>query len=438
MQHVNYSAADVSISNPKLGVGSSPAQDLRIFPYYAGYSSSFAREALLSLPLEPGASVFDPWNGSGTTTKVAHHLGHNAIGIDLNPAMVIAAKAAMLSSLDVPSLLPIAQSLVENNFPQDQLDRDPLLQWLCPDSAHSVRSLESAINHTLICNGTYIKLNDNEALDKVSPLAAFFYVALFRTVRRLLVEFIPSNPTWVKKPRSLSHRKRPGKQKIQMSFIAEVERLLGATCTHNTETTASVNKIVLKIGNAENAPLPDKSVDAVISSPPYCTRIDYAVSTSIELSVLRLDEKEFDLLRRTLTGTSTVNIKEAKADPSWGATCIRFLEKLHAHPSSASRGYYYKNHIQYFNSLSLSIAELSRVLKPHAYCILVLQDSYYKEIHNDVPGVAVDMASTNGLQLARRLDFTSSRSMVHINGRSRKYLDNRTTTESVLIFKRDN
>lgn len=437
MQQANCSAAEIAISNPKLGASSSPAQDLRIFPYYAGYSAAFAREALLSIPLKPGAVVFDPWNGSGTTTRAAHDLGHQAMGIDLNPAMVIAAKAGMMSSLDATSLLPIAYSLIDSSFPYERFEIDPLLQWLYPDSARTIRHLEAAINHTLVSNSAYIKLNNNEAIDKVSSLAAFFYVALFRTVRRILNDFIPSNPTWVKKPRTQAQRKRPSKKTIQIGFIAEVERLLSAACPPNVEVATDCNPIVLRIGNAENTQLPTNSVDAIISSPPYCTRIDYAVSTSVELAVLRLDDKEFDLLRRSLTGTSTVNIKDAQAEPDWGATCLRFLDRLHSHPSAASKGYYFKNHIQYFKSLSTSIAEISRVLKPNAYCILVVQDSHYKEIHNDVPGVTVEMASMRGLRLDRRLDFTSSRSMVDINGRARKYLNNRKTTESVLVFKQD-
>lgn len=436
MQTKAYCAADIVISNPKLRTEPASAQESRLFPYYAGYSSVFAQEVLSSLPLDPGSVVFDPWNGSGTTTQVACRLGHKAFGIDLNPAMVIAAKALMLSQLESPSLLPIAQSLVEHACSHEQIGEDPLLQWLSPSSACSVRGIESAINCTLVDNKSYVKLNTNGELDRVSPLAAFFYVALFRSVRRLLADFIPSNPTWIKKPKNLSQRKRPSQQNVQRAFVAEVENLVNTAWALNAANPTKENEVVLRIGNAESIPLLDRSVDAIVSSPPYCTRIDYAVSTSIELAVLRLDAKEFDCLRRSLTGTSTVGSAKDEVDPRWGLTCLSFLEKLHSHPSRASQGYYYKNHLQYFKSLSLSINEISRVLKPKAYCVLVAQDSHYKEIHNDVPGMTVEMASTSGLELVRRLDFSSSQSMVGINQRSRKYLHSRKTTESVLFFRR--
>ena len=41
--------------------------------------------------------MLDPWNGSGTTTYAAAQLGHSSIWLDLNPVMVIVARARLLS-----------------------------------------------------------------------------------------------------------------------------------------------------------------------------------------------------------------------------------------------------------------------------------------------------------------------------------------------------
>ncbi|WP_410712175.1 DNA methyltransferase [Bradyrhizobium sp. BEA-2-5] len=42
-----------------------------------------------------GQVVLDPWNGSGTTTSVANGAGLTAVGIDINPAMAVVAKARL-------------------------------------------------------------------------------------------------------------------------------------------------------------------------------------------------------------------------------------------------------------------------------------------------------------------------------------------------------
>lgn len=437
MQTDLINVSDIVISNPKLYAEPSSIKVGRLFPYYAGYSSVFAQNVLSSLCLEPKSVVLDPWNGSGTTTLTASSLGYKAIGIDLNPVMVIAAKALMLSEKDASTLLQIADSVVENLNSQESIDGDPLLTWLSPNSTRAIRQIESSINYYLSGKNKYIKLDSNKGLSSLSAPVAFLYVALFKTVRFLLADFIPSNPTWIKRPKSLKNRKRPSQEKIKSTFIYEVRKILTSFDFLNYSTIISSN-VVLKLANAKELPISDSSIDAIVSSPPYCTRIDYAVLTSIELAVLRINDNDFDQLRRSLTGTSTVSAETYEKNQRWGLTCQQFLDKIYAHPSRASKTYYYKNHLQYFRDISLSIEEIYRVLKKNGYCFLVVQDSYYKEIHNDVPTMVVEMAALNGLTLVNRFDFNSSKSMASINEKSRKYMKSRITTESVLFFIKSN
>ena len=77
------------------------------FPYYAGYPTQFATDVIRTAGLAPRSSVLDPWNGSGTTTYAASQLGHTAIGLDLNPVMIVIARARMLSPSEANSLLPL-------------------------------------------------------------------------------------------------------------------------------------------------------------------------------------------------------------------------------------------------------------------------------------------------------------------------------------------
>lgn len=439
MRRAPIPVEDITISNPKLYKDLRTKQEARIFPYYAGFSNSFVHDLLKSLNLRPESIVFDPWNGSGTTTQSALDLGHRAIGFDLNPAMVVVAKARMLSPLDYPSLSAIASSLVEqarNHSIVKKIDSaDPLTNWLSPSSASSVRELERRINRTLISNDEYVSIRDNAAIDRLSPLAAFFYVCLFRVTRKLLENFIPSNPTWVKVPKTKSERRRPSQNLIFEAFLSETESLILSSGAIDSISVENEENVVLKIGNAERLELKSGFVDAIISSPPYCTRIDYAISTMLELAVLGYGKSEFETLRRSLTGTSTVERMTGEVDDSWGPMCLEFLDKMRAHSSIASKGYYFKNHVQYFRSMSLSIHEIARVLKPSGLCFLVAQDSYYKDIHNDVSSIISEMAGAAGLRLTRRVDFATTQSMVKVNRNSRLHLPRRHSTESVLCFQ---
>lgn len=420
------------VENPKNHSDSNAPQESRLYPYYAGYAGKFAETALNTVGAKRDSIVLDPWNGSGTTTAAAAKLGFPAIGIDLNPVMVLVAKAGLLAQSEAGSLLPLAKAIVKSASMNGPASDDPLNEWLTPSSTKFVRAIESEINRALVCEHQYAPLTSTDNLNRLSALASFFYVALFRATRHLLAEFIPSNPTWIKSPLP-QNRKRPTANTFHETFIEEVEKLSARLIEHKR------NDILPQVwkGNAESLPLPDGSVDLVITSPPYCTRIDYAVATSIELALLRTSAQDFSLLRRSLMGTSTVPAETIQIQPDWGRMCKEFLERVYQHPSKASQTYYFKNHLQYFDSLNRSVNQLSRVIKSGGKCILVAQDSYYKDVHNDVPGIISEMAENAGLTIAIRRDFMSGRSMAGINGKARQYLRKRSTTESVLCFTKN-
>ncbi|WP_145925347.1 DNA methylase [Bordetella sp. H567] len=428
----------LNVLNPKRHLDMKGAEDKKIFPYYAGYSFTFADSLLQSMRLGPGSLLLDPWNGSGTSTMAAATQGIRATGFDLNPAMVVVAKASLVSNLDIDSLKPLGKAIALDAYQaNDDLrgQSDPLEQWFAPSSARSFRAISNKIFRTLVKeDGDPIDSDYQGIATKATPLAAFFYVSLFRAARRLLLEYIPSNPTWIKKPAAPNRRKMPSAEKIRSIFLEEAAQLVSILQGRDGEVSEHPH-IDLRIGNAESMDLATGSVDAIITSPPYCTRIDYAVATSIELAVLGCSGDQYDLLRRTLTGTSTVPKKVIDPIAAWGGTCNSFLDKVAAHESKASKSYYLKSHIQYFDSLNKSINEISRVLRPTGRAVLVVQDSYYKDVLNDVPKIVDEMASQSGLRLERRENFVSLKNMARINRESRKYGANRPATESVLSFR---
>lgn len=434
----NFNAVmDIQIVNPKIYADGPSALDNRVFPYYAGYSSNFADKLISSLCLPVNGVVLDPWNGSGTTSNAGAKLGYHTIGLDLNPAMVLVAKSALVSVLDLNSLVPLAETICERAATCTSLKQgDPLGVWFAPASQAALRSIEKEINQTLVSHRGYTPLKTSEALERVTPLAAFFYVALFRVSRRLIADFIPTNPTWVKKPEKPQQRKRPSLEAITQTFISETRELADKIMLQK-RSIEDFERVNLKLENAEKISLPTHSVDAVITSPPYCTRIDYAVATSIELAILQFGELEFDRLRRSLTGTSTVGRSPIDVNEKWGKSCLDFLAKVYEHPSKASKTYYFKNHIQYFSSMFEAISEISRVLKSDGTCVMVVQDSYYKDIHNDLPTILSEMADIFGLSIVRRQEFINARTMAYRNRQAKVYRSQRAAVESVLCFRRN-
>lgn len=193
----------------------------------------------------------------------------------------------------------------------------------------------------------------------------------------------------------------------------------------------------VEIGDSTRLPLEAGWAAAVIGSPPYCTRIDYAVATKPELAVLGATSAEFRRLRARMLGTPLIVRANQEPDERWGETCVRLLKKIRQHHSHASEGYYYKNHLQYFRRLFASFSELSRVVRPRGgRAVLVVQDSHYKDIHNDLPRITTEMLSQCGFDLAMRHDHYLSVTKAAVNTRSQRYRTESDATESVLVFDR--
>jgi len=407
------------------------------YPYYAGFSYEFAHDLLKSARLPADAVIMDDWNGSGTTTAVANSLGYKAYGFDLNPVMVVVAKARLLNKREHSSLEPLSAEIIQKARQSHvaPADDDPLQTWLCPTSANVIRKIERAIQLLLVDHEHYEPPATRNDFADLSGFGAFLYLALFRTVRTLLRSFMASNPTWVTLPRSLNNRIKPHQQTVLEIFHAQVLAMVDESQPGLFEPQDS-SETSIEIASSDSLPLPDGAVTFGLGSPPYCTRIDYAVATRPELAVLGYSDESFTDLRRRLIGSSTVPRVAPKETDEWGQTCLAFIERVKNHRSKASSTYYYKNHLQYFDGLHKSLTELARVLTEEGTCVLVVQDSYYKDIHNDLATIATEMALSNSLKLTRRADFSHARTMAAVNPSAKVYRKSFSATESVLVFKR--
>jgi len=406
------------------------------YPYYAGFSYDFAYKLLDSARLPSDAVIMDDWNGSGTTTSVASALGYTVHGFDLNPAMVVVAKARLLSKREHSSVGPLTTEIIEKARADetDPVAGDPLQAWMGTKSANDLRKLERAIQLLLVDHEHYEVPATRADFNALSGIAAFLYLALFRTVRTLLKRFVPSNPTWVRTPRYSHARLKPQMETIFEVFRWQVSAMVDAGHAELFEPQ-EVGEAIIKVASSESVPLPDGSVNFFLGSPPYCTRIDYAVATKPELAVLGYSKESFRELRTSLLGTSTVPRLSPNEESEWGPTCTKFLKRLQSHKSKASGTYYYKNHLQYFDGLFQSLGELHRVLEEDGHCVLVVQDSYYKDVKNDLPRIVTEMASAHGLELTRSEHFTHARTMAAVNPCARHYRKTFTAIESVLVFK---
>ena len=392
------------------------------YNYYAGFSSVFVNDVLHSCALEQSSIVLDPWNGAGTTTTAVNYAGLNAIGIDLNPVMCVVAKAKSASLQDVLKAYEKFKSLRVSIFQTRFEDNDFLLNWFGYETAKYIRYLSRSIIGS-----------DFSDIAKLNVHSCVMLVALFNVVRYLVQDFVPSNPTWIKKAKDESEK-----------IIADNSAVKKAILEYLTSIKLSIDEVKddckgsleLLVASSKSMPIQSKIVDLVITSPPYCTRIDYGVATYPELSILLGDKPErIDTLRRQLIGRTTID-KDSTGLPFVSEKSIEFMNAVEMHESHASSNYYLKNFKQYFADMQISFSEISRVIKDNGVFVCVVQDSYYKEIYCDLSHIIVEIAAVNGFTLKDKQDFQAKNVMANIHAGTKKYRSKVTAIESVLVFKK--
>ncbi|MEH7075802.1 DNA methyltransferase [Neobacillus drentensis] len=405
-------------------------------PYYAGYSENFVDDILEFLKATPDSIVLDPWMGSGTTALVSQKKGIKALGIEINPVMVIFsnAKSAKLLEFDIKGIcfdiLDYSSnvSLTEDEF----LNNEDASEYINKKYLNSLNKIRLAIDET--CKKLGKTLFDLDLLDSVK---SFFYSALFRCLRTVGNFKKGKNPTWLVNEVPEVVAEEVNVNKLFSQYVVSM--------IHDLQNTYDdifykecPNPSILE-GDSRNMPIEEESVDLIVTSPPYLTRIDYAVSTKPELLFLGKNFFGFDKIRRATMGAPVIADKNIQVNQKWGEVVLSFLKEVENHPTKASRSYYLPIFLQYFRDMYDSINEIRRVLKPNGKACLVVQSSYFKDIEAKLGDMYVDMATSLGFEaeIIKREEIRNH--IAHVNSKSSQYVKNKVYYEdAVLLRKRVN
>ena len=241
---------------------------------------------------------YSSMNGSGTTTTVASRRGIHSYGVDLNPALTLIARARSVPSGTAKRALHRIDKRLRSSpteFANGIGITDPLLRWFGWKSVVALRAIEQHL--------TYVSETRNAA--KVSDDDALVYLLFFRTLRQLGASLFSSNPTWVNQKRPdrhlglstsrIIHSLLDNGEAIRQHFLAQ-------------ESEQGPRPILLNNSSMAMTGIPDASIEGIITSPPYGTRIDYAIAMSLELAFLAKSiPVDPAALREGLIGTTQPN-----------------------------------------------------------------------------------------------------------------------------------
>ena len=385
------------------------------YSYYAGFTSDFVQDVLSVFNLPQYSTVLDPWNGAGTTTSVASDLGFFSFGNDLNPAMNIISKSRLIHGIVQSNLVAEAKSACAS------MSNDlGLLTRLYPNEvAISLRSIREGI-----APGQRVDLN------QLTSEKLILLTSLFATARAIASPLKGSNPTWWKcDPRQVTQYSREAIFDLFVDHARSVSSLL--EYRSGTEVTSTI-----RTGDAKRLDLDNTSIDAIVTSPPYLTRIDYALAMLPELAILGFDEAELRDLRISMLG-SVMGGASPRYSTNWGTEakeCLRHTVTAARTRNRNDASYYKPFFARYFDLLYKSMKEMNRVLKPGGQIAIVVQPSRHRGKLIDLPLIVSQMGSSLGWQGVRSVAW-STRDLGRINPRSKQYTQHKVHETAVLMRK---
>jgi SAM-dependent methyltransferase len=348
----------------------------RWFPYKEGFAKGLVDEALDRFQLPAGSIVLDPFCGVGTTPLVARHRGLHGLGMDLLPLAVFVSRVKLRTRHDLP--MGRLQAAVEKLAakpgvaPQSRFADIPLVRRAFePRTARSI-----------------LQLRDGIRRHPESRVRDFLTLALLASLEEL------------------SHTRKDGlcvriqRRDRQLDARQAVQRR-AREMLQDLEALAVPRRALgrgrIRRADARALPLADASVDAVVTSPPYLNRYDYARIYSLELALEFVDS--FDELRDLRHSLLRGHI-EARPARSRNACRGAVQEVLTALEGRRLNNPNIPRMIHaYFEDMHRVVDELARVCRPGARVGLLVGNVCFGGEPIPVDLILGEMAEAAGFQV---------------------------------------
>jgi hypothetical protein len=393
---------------------------------YTSFSLNFALAVLQRLNAGPTSKVFDPFLGSGTTLVASMICGSKTTGIDINPFATLLSRAR------------IATEVVGAKV-QRYLGSSPRAESAPPISEGNVLATEDLAHVsgviTRMCehrNKSPEQLFETILLDDTGDFdsEAVSLLCLAIGARSSAHLERGSNPVWYRHVKDAVSDERPRLALTAMRWAEIITRDL-----QNSPPIRRRGQTIFNQDFLSDEPL-DEQFDVCLTSPPYLNRLDYVVANLPELSVLQMVTPiNLTSLRRRMMGTTKIVNKSDYTVPiQWGGLCALSLQKIEAHRSRASKEYYYHTYYQYFANLFYFLKRLRAQMAPAGRGVVVLQDSFYKDLLVPTPEIAVEMLQALSFRTDILRTTVVRQHMGQLSPLQASYAPQKTLRESLVHF----
>jgi DNA methylase len=391
---------------------------------YAAYSSEFALAAVDFLKCKSSQAIYDPFVGSGTTLEAAQSSGFNSVGIDLNPYSALLSRCRVAINAD----LSVSTALLKKAAKERQKSVQQSNSVQLVDSVSSLRMLlarrlacdpDSVVS--ILCADSH-GIYDSEAVSLVAALHA---------IRKSAKVHHRSNPAWL-----ISGDSPDGEETNSSDWISTALSSAESIYADLSSRKATLRpECIVHPCTFQDAPIYGRKISRFITSPPYLNRLDYVNPTIPELSSLGIgDDDVIEAIRTKMMGTTKMRPQVNSFSIGNSKTLVELLVAIAEHPTKASATYYLRFFQQYFLDLLVFLSWLSKHTTPTCKGLLVVQDSYYKDIKVPIVEIMTELASTVGLNVSILIQESRRRHMGQMSPHQRAHAPAKLLTEFTLML----
>lgn len=359
-----------------------PAHDW--YRFVLSYPPHLVRDYVDAFELGKRALVLDPFCGTGTTAVEVKKLGLFAVGIEAHPMAHFASSTKVDWSVDPDALEAAAHHIAERT--RAELDADGIIDDPQPDllrETPSLRGLESLTEEEMQLLLT----------NSISPLPLHKTLVLLRHIDKAAT--------------GLSHLRLA----LAKALVGSISNLhfgpeVGVTAPkHDAPVVSTWLGLALQmaqdlrglrelrtcpavIHHADSRSIPTllkpRSVDAVITSPPYPNEKDYTRTTRLETVLLGFvrDKATLRTLKQTMLRSNTRGVYKQDDDDRWvsGHAQIQRIaqeieeRRIAMNKTSGFERLYARVTKLYFGGMARHLADLRPFLKPGARLGYVVGD----------------------------------------------------------------
>jgi len=383
----------------------------RLASLYTAFSGDFAAYALDICIRAGRTKIADPFAGMGTLAEAGRTLPIDLQLGDISPFAALSSAFRSAPRADIEESAILLQGVCDDIIADDE--REFFAHLLC--------ALESATQTPI---ATVLKI---PSAPEYRIAALTIYMAALSRIR-LYKRLAGSNPTWVKRPKAIADAAST-RESIKATITAGREFARHLTDLHPENQTRS-------LWSSVNAyPIAPGSLDAIVTSPPYANRTDYIrhylPASEMLLSAARADERQVRALQ-----IGTPLIRDADPERPLPSSVLTLLQVIRTHPSYASERYYYKGFLYYFTDMLDALTRMRKWLRRGGIVIMVVQDTYYKDVYVPTADLLIEVANAVGFDLAARCDWRVRQHLSSLSPHSRRIMPNRTLKESVVALSR--